>query len=381
MSVKKVFPGWKRKWRLIMLVLIGFLPSLSQAEVDIFGYYENRFFLVHYRDYQWQDFSDKFKLGDYNRLRLNLKAKPSDRVTLNVAVDFFTFHGIMKAPLGIYGGEADPGSAGNTEKISLDRAYVDLYFKRFDISIGKQRVAMGVSYLWAPLDLFNRINIFEPKEEKPGANAVKVYFPLGKTSHLTGVFAPESDFASSKSALRAKIQLFGVDMAITWMHNGPLDMSVYGVDIRGENFIGWWLEGGVFVNSVEEYYKIVAGFDYTFPIGTGIYWLNEYFYDSSGQTDSAFYDYTLLAEGNRFTLGRSYYFSMLRYQASDFISLMISYIANWGDGSFMISPVFSYDLFQNVSLAAGFYFPLGSESGEFNSRNTDLFFVWLKINF
>lgn len=381
MIIKKATPGWRRKWWLIVLALLGIIRSPSYAEVDIFGYYENRFFLVHYRDYHWDDFSDKFKLGDYNRLRLNLKAKPSDKVILNVAVDFFTFHGIMKAPLGIYGEGTDPGNGVDTEKISLDRAYVDLYFKHLDISVGKQRVAMGVSYLWAPLDLFNRINIFEPKEEKPGANAVKVYIPLGKSSHITGVFAPESDFSSSKSALRAKTQLLGVDMALTWMHNGPLDTSVYGIDLRGETLIGWWLEGGYFVNPVDEFYKIVVGFDYTFPIGNGLYWLNEYFYDSSGQTDHSFYDYTLLAEGDRFTLGRSYYFSMLRYQASNFISLMISYIANWGDGSYMISPVFSYDLFQNVSLSAGFYFPLGSESGEFNSRKTDLFFIWLKINF
>ena len=361
-----------------MLVLLGLIPLPSFTEVDIFGYFENRFFMVNHREFTWNDFSDKFKLGDYNRLRLNLKAKPSEKVVLNMAVDFFTFHGMMTAPLGIYG-DGETGSS--TEKINLDRAYVDLYFKHFDISVGKQRVAFGVSYLWAPLDLFNRVNFFEPKEEKPGANALKVYVPLGKTSSITGVFAPQSNFESSRSGLRAQTQLLGIDMALTLMRNGPFNTSIYGIDLRGENFIGWWFEGGYFVDPVEEHYKIVVGFDYTFPVGTGLYWLNEYFYDSSGQKDSSLYDYDLLVSGDRFTLGRSYYFSMLRYQISDFISLALTYIANWGDGSYMISPVFSYELLQNVSLSAGCYFPLGNESGEFSSQRADVFFIWLKINF
>ncbi len=364
---------------LVVCLTSLFLPQF--AEVDIFGYFENRFFLVNHRDLSWDCFSDKFKLGDYNRLRLNLQAKPSEKVILNMAVDFFTFHGIMTAPLGSYGNVAGNEADLSTEKINLDRVYVDLYFKHFDISIGKQRIAMGVSYLWAPLDLFNRINLFEPKEEKPGANAVKVYVPLGKSTSITGVFAPESNFNYSKSGLRAQTQLLGIDMALTLMRNGPFDTSIYGIDLRGENFIGWWFEGGYFIGPQEEHHKIVVGFDYTFPVGNGLYWLNEYFYDSSGQKDSSLYDYDLLASGDRFTLGRSYYFSMLRYQFSDFISMALSYIANWGDGSYMISPVFSYELLQNVSLSAGFYFPLGNESGEFNTRRTDVFFVWLKINF
>ena len=66
---------------------------------------------------------------------------------------------------------------------------------------------------------------------------------------------------------------------------------------------------------------------------------------------------------------------------SDFISAMVSYIANWDDGSFMISPVMNFDLMQNLSLAAGVYLPLGEETGEFRSKRPDVFFIWLKINF
>jgi hypothetical protein len=287
----------------------------------------------------------------------------------------------MQSPLGIYGdGDGSPADD-NSMLVSLDRAYIDLNLKHFDITLGKQRVAMGVSYIWAPLDIFNRVNFFEPKEEKPGANALKVYVPLGTSSSITAVFSPENDFKSSRSGIRAQTQLLGVDMALTLMEDGLRETSIYGFDLRGENFIGWWFEGGYFVDPLDDHYKIVIGFDYTFPVGNGLYWLNEYYYDSSGQEDSSLYEYELLMSGERFTLGRWYYFSMLRYQVSDFISLALSYIANWGDGSYMISPAVSYEIFQNVSLSTGFYFPLGDESGEFSVRRTDVFFIWLKINF
>jgi hypothetical protein len=372
----------KIKTVFILLILI-FAAYPSYAGIDIFGYFENRFFVLENRGVSWDDFNEKFKLGDYNRLRLKYQASPSDKVTVNVAVDFFTFHGIMTSPLGTYenGTSGTAGYESKNAKIDLDRAYVDLYFKKFDISVGKQRVAMGVSYLWAPLDIFNRVNMLEPKEEKPGANAFKIYVPLGKASSLTAVFSPEDEFRTSKSGFRAQTQLFGVDAALTLMRAGDTQTSIYGIDLRGENFIGWWMEAGYFVSPEKTDKKIVLGFDYTFPIKTGIYWLNEFYYDSGGEKDSSNYNFDLLYSGDRFTLGRKFFFSMLRYSFSDFVSASLSYIGNLGDGSYYIYPTIQYDLSQNVLISSGLYIPLGSKDGEFNRSDRNIFFVWLKVNF
>ncbi|NIM12884.1 MAG: hypothetical protein GTO45_12225 [Candidatus Aminicenantes bacterium] len=365
-----------------------FLKADSNSSTDIFGYLENRFFLVGNRDVSWDDFNEKFKLGDYNRLRLKLEASPSEKVTVNMAVDFFTFHGLMTSPLGTYGTSGTSGTSNGESnitskdvKIDLDRAYVDLYFKHFDISIGKQRVAVGVSYLWAPLDVFNRVNILEPKEEKPGTNAFKLYIPLGSASGLTGIFSPENDFSSSKSGFRAKTQVLGVDAALTLIRWGERETSIYGLDLRGENFIGWWIEAGYFVSADKKHKKIVLGFDYTFPVNRGLYWLNEFYYDSSGEKDSSNYDFQLLFSGDRFTLGQKYFFSMLRYSFSDFLSGSFTYIGNWGDGSYILNPVVQYEISQNVLVSTGFYFPLGPENKEFTMSNRNIFFIWLKINF
>jgi hypothetical protein len=368
----------KKAFLLFFLILSS---SFLMADVDIFGYYENRFFLVNNHEKSWKNLKEKFSLGDYNRLRLKCEASPSKKVTVNVAVDFFTFHGIMTSPLGTYGDPNTSGSEKDNVKIDLDRAYVDLYFKKFDISIGKQRVAMGVSYLWAPLDVFNRVNLLEPKEEKPGANAFRIYIPLGKSSSLTGVFSPEDNFNTSKSGLRAKTQVWGIDAALTFIRSGTTETSIYGLDLRGENFFGWWIEAGYFVSPIQKDKKIVLGFDYTFPLKNGLYWLNELYYDSSGEKESSKYDFDRLFSGDRFTLGQKYFFSMLRYGFTDFTTASISYIGNLGDGSYYINPTLQYEISQNIFISSGFYFPLGKTDGEFNRSNQGIFFTWIKVNF
>jgi len=64
----------------------------------------------------------------------------------------------------------------------------------------------------------------------------RIYIPLGKSSSLTGVFSPEDNFNTSKSGLRAKTQVWGIDAALTFIRSGTTETSIYGLDLRGENF-------------------------------------------------------------------------------------------------------------------------------------------------
>ncbi len=369
----------KRKILLsFILFFIAGRAFIFAFDLEVFGYYENRFFILSRGKLSLQNINENFSLGDYNRLRLQFRSSVAENISLNLAVDLFTFHGIIRSPLGVYE-NPEQSDATHTQ---LDRAYIDLYFPGFDITVGKQRVAMGVSYLWAPLDLFNRVNIFDPAEEKPGVNAIKAYIPIGKTSSLTGVFSPEDNFNSSKSGLRAQTQFAGIDAALTLIHWGRQNQTIYGIDLRGENFIGWWVEGGYFSSPGEKNMKLVVGFDYTFPFKTGIYWLNEFFYDESGEKDSAQYDFDRLLTGESFTLAREYYFSSLRFPITGFLSLSTTYIGNWTDGSFILSPGLNYEITQNATLTSGIFFLRGTEGGEFNREGADdVFYIWLKINF
>jgi len=377
MVVLRVMVKRKIPLSFLLLFMAGHVFVYS-FDLETFGYYENRFFILSRGKLSLQNINENFSLGDYNRLRLQFRSSVSENISLNLAVDLFTFHGVIRSPLGVY----ESPEQSDATYTQLDRAYIDLYFPGFDITIGKQRVAMGVSYLWAPLDLFNRVNIFDPAEEKPGVNAIKAYIPIGKTSSLTGVFSPEDNFDSSKSGLRAQTQFAGIDAALTLIHWGLQNQTIYGIDLRGENFIGWWVEGGYFSSPAEKNMKLVVGFDYTFPFKTGIYWLNEFFYDESGEKDSAQYDFDRILTGESFTLAREYYFSSLRFPLTGFLSLSTTYIGNWTDGSYILSPGLNYEITQNATLTTGIFFFMGKEGGEFNQEGAnDVFYIWFKINF
>ncbi len=371
--------GVKLKKIIILSLLFIFFAIDSFPESEFSGYYENRFFLI-FNTASIENSNNKIQTGDYNRLRLILRSTPSKKVRINVAVDFFSIYGSVMTPAGVNDSQLEENIS-SIEKINLDRIYADLYFKYFDLSVGKQRVAMGVSYLWAPLDIFNRVNFLEPKEEKPGVNAIKLYAPIGKNKSVTAVFLPGEDTGSSGKALKFKWTLLNIDLGFTYISDYQIYNDVTGIDLRGENFVGWWLEYGYFRTISGNYGKFVFGMDYTFPIGQGIYWLNEYYHDGNGETDPGNYEYELVQNGDRFTLGKNYLLSMLRYGVSDFASISLSYIGNLDDGSFIMNPAFSYELFNNVSLTSGFYLPMGKSGGELNNQSIGAFFLWLKINF
>ncbi len=372
-------PGNNLKKLLLFSFLIFFLLIELMPVTEFSGYYENRFFLI-FNNFGSEQSDNKISVGDYNRLRLKLKAIPSDKVKINLAIDFYSIYGSLMSPVGV-NDKLPEEQIGTAEKIDVDRVYADLYFKYFDLSVGKQRIALGVSYLWAPLDIFNRVNFLEPKEEKPGVNAIKLYAPLGKDKSVIVVFLPDNDLKTSGKALRFKWTILNVDAGFTYINGYQIFRNVYGLDLRGENLVGWWIEYGSFTTFRETYSKVVIGVDYTFPFGSGLYWMSEYLHDSGGEADFDNYDYDLITNGSRFTLGKDYLFSMLRYGISDFASFSVSYVGNLEDGSFLINPAISYEIFDNVLITSGLYIPMGKTGGELNKQGIGAFFLWLKINF
>lgn len=368
------------KFKDLVFLLAGLISACLplSAQLEFSGYFENRLFLIENREIPWNAFNDKFFLGDYNRLRLLMKTSAGERFTVNLAVDLFSFHGAVTSPLGV---GSNP-SLEDEVSIIPDRLFADIRFKGFDVSIGRQRIPLGVSYLWAPLDVLGRVNVFEPKEEKPGVNAVKVFVPLGASTSLTGVFSPDADFSSSTSALRGQIRLGTLDAALTVIHDGKDLSTTWGFDLRGENLIGWWIEAALSRGGMKPVDKLVLGFDATLPITRqGLYWLNELYYDSSGKIERQGYDFDDLSDGRRFTLARAYLFSMLRLNAGEFVSASLSCIANFNDGSLLVTPGGLFEISQNISLSGGFYLPFGAGDSEFGRIKMNFFYLWLKINF
>lgn len=59
----------------------------------------------------------------------------------------------------------------------IDRALINWYNDKFDITIGRQRINWGVNLVWNPNDIFNAFNYFDfDYEERPGSDAIRVQY-------------------------------------------------------------------------------------------------------------------------------------------------------------------------------------------------------------
>jgi hypothetical protein len=199
--------------------------------------------------------------------------------------------------------------------------------------------------------------------------------------------------------------------SITTSYDYPR-LGVAGFDIAGEIFtIGVWGEVGVYfpedrsvalisdVSPDEEvklldspYTKYTAGFDYTFGVGTGLYWNSQYnhgFYDE--------FDYDSEAE-ETLGLGRAdfmgkledYYITSFEYSfMNDEIVTTLDFmleVADYDDFSdnyaWLFSPQIEYKPYDGISLLLGYAVIDGAEDTKYGaSSKGDVAFMLLKAEF
>jgi hypothetical protein len=120
----------------------------------------------------------------------------------------------------------------------VDRANATLHLARADVTVGRQAITFGKTYLWNPLDLFLA---FEPqqfdREYKPGVDAMRVDVPLGPFSGVNLVGAAGRTIGATPAARqRAGASWAGsavVARAFTTV--GGFDLALQG----GKVFGGW----------------------------------------------------------------------------------------------------------------------------------------------
>jgi len=332
------------------------LPIISQ--VDISGYVETRPYIA------WND-STRF-LG-YNRGWLEFRGGASNygvQLALDLIIPFDT-----------------TTVSYMVENTNISRLALWLGGERARISIGKQSLYWGVGRVFRPLDIFNRINYFEPGYERAGSNALLGYLALGTLSNLRGVVVPSGDVRKTLTGLRIGTNIMNNDVGLTAMYRQSERQTIIGGELTGEFLLGYWGEMSYTWEDTAEYFKLSVGLDYTFPLM--IYTMTEYFFDGSGEADPEDYDYAKITVGERQTLGRNYLYASIGLLYNPFLRPSISTIVNIDDQGFIIVPSLSYAIFENTEITLGMNYAIGSEESEF--RNVTSFqgavYVWAKIYF
>ncbi|MCK5739078.1 hypothetical protein KAH55_07850, partial [bacterium] len=190
----------------IVFLLCIFCVTSIQAQVDWFGYYE--------AEADYADMPSNAVFFNYNKLRLDLGATPTDQISVgaNVVARFFNgktelnlldylpqkYHPIMPDGNAL---EYFPYTLADT--LFIDNVYLKLAHKYFDLTVGRQQISPGVGYTWNPTDVFNVKNVTDPTYEQTGVDALRLDIPLRYVT-LTAIVQPKTDLKKTTQYYQLK---------------------------------------------------------------------------------------------------------------------------------------------------------------------------------
>jgi len=253
--------------------------------------------------------------------------------------------------------------------LTIERLYLDSFFESFDLRIGRQAVNWGSALIWNPTDLFREVFLTDYWAERKGINAAKFYVPLSGNSHLTAVVATgDTSGVDNRYGLKLGTTWKESDLAAVFMDDTVSDRLVWGLDIKGQFKIGYWLEAAWFApkdKDLDEHLEAVVGVDYSFPVKGGLILQAQYYHDGSGEKLREDYDWMAVLANTRFGLAEDYASIMASLAWDEEVSMALLGISNLDDSTWIITPYLNMTLPHDLQLNIGANIPLGPEPGEF----------------
>ncbi len=248
----------------------------------------------------------------------------------------------------------------------IDRLYWDQEFSFGKLVIGRQRISWGVGRVWQPTDVFNPINPADfGKIEKDGADAASMKFYLGQLTDFQIVYNAEYHFKSSNYAARFRTNVLGYDVAVLGgsvdrrlITGGDFAGNVWTAGIRGEALVSQdpSKSGGYYI-------RWILGMDYQFT--DKLYGLFEYYHNGQGTLDRFDYNLTALYEGQILNVAKDYMALSGSYQVTPLVTVMLSSISNFNDGSGYLAGTISYSASDNASISLGSLYAYGKTFTEY----------------
>jgi hypothetical protein len=153
--------------------------------------------------------------------------------------------------------------------VAIDRFYIDYNKNRWQLTLGRQRINWGQTFVWNPNDLFNSYNYFDfDYEEKPGSDAARIQYYTTSTNR--------AELAMKADSAR-KITTAGLYRFNKWDYDFQLLAGILGGEdiVLGAGWSGQVAKGGFRgemsyfrprknFNQVNGHYVASIGYDYMF---------------------------------------------------------------------------------------------------------------------
>ncbi|MGA9405735.1 MAG: hypothetical protein WBW71_01255 [Bacteroidota bacterium] len=326
--------------------------------------------------------------------RINSRFFPTEGLTL--AADLrnrIYFGGIVeKTPdfLSTIKSQHDFGDAGivwwNTNSSvgysQLDRAWLDENYGKFDVTIGRQRIAWGTNLVWNPTDLFNPMSSLDfDYEERPGADVARFQYFSSEVSKVEVAVKPGDTRDHTVIAGKILLNQWNYDFHFLGGERGyqPLFGFAWAGNIAGAGFQGELLtakpsdEAVVLFPFLQDKWTTSAAlsFDYTFP--STLYLHTEGLYNDRGVTHNASTAQLFATTLNLLTPARWSLFQEISYDVHPLVQLSGFLIFNPNDRSIALVPSVSWSALTNVDLMAiGLLFN-GAPLTEYGSYGKSIF--------
>jgi hypothetical protein len=226
------------------------------------------------------------------RARLTAEATYGDRLSGRITYDNEFFTGTALDSLSFQLGK----SIGLQTWVDLDRdisdhadgfwrhlvyrAWVRYQGDDLEVTLGRQRIALGRGRVWNPTDLFNPIPALaiEPGQ-RVGQDSALLRVRLTQDLWGVAIWSPQDDPDQHRAAARLELSKIALDAAVMaarigrdWVFGVDFARNVLGAAVRGEATYTHLRAGG-------RIWQVVASIDYTFGVGSGLYALAEHFFN------------------------------------------------------------------------------------------------------
>ncbi len=355
------------------------------------GYYKN--LLVYQENDQYQEkgafqTEKKGMTADINRLRLSPEILYGSNFVFHADIDgeviASNYRNSRQFDLYWKGSEYndpahlswDAGDRGNIYgRVKLHRAYVKLSGGDFTASAGRQLIRFGSSRLWNPLDLFNPLSptFVEGAEDQKGTDALRLNYYISESAELAGVINPrrendsfeEIEVGTTNYIVRLKTSPFNTDFALLGGYVSQRRTIAFDF---ARVLLDGMLTGAILYADSEEdesYFQGGGGYEYTFS--GGLYFLMEYFYNSSPVNESSelqaavaetalygYYQSSYDVLANRIITLNSHYLSLaLGYDFTPLVRGEAFSIYDFEGRGLFVNFSLNYNMFENFDLTAG----------------------------
>jgi hypothetical protein len=273
---------------------------------------------------------------------------------------------------------------------AIDRLYMKYSFNKLEVTVGRQRVNWGQTYVWNPNDWFNTYSFFDfDYEERPGSDAVRIQYFTGALSGAE--FVAKVDSAGSLTAAGLyKFNRGSYDFQLLggWLAGSDLGLgtgwtgNIGQIGFRGE--MSYFHPARHFLDTTGLFFFSLA-LDYTTAHSLMIQ--VEGFYNQlppgySGKSFVEFYQRPLSVKDLSFTEWN--FMVMFSYPFTPLISGSLAALWYPGISGYYLGPSFTCSLADNLDLSLVLqYFSgrLPGPSGEPERQNLTLGFLRFKYSF